>query len=137
MITGGWGAEIGVEMWSPYTGHVCTGPDLPEGRGYHSAGGTALPGSAVQSLSRADLIAAGLVLCGGDSAPTATSCISWAPGTSTWTTYATIQSRKAHMSWVTKTGQLYLLGGNRASGTLSSTEIVGVGPGFSLQRPTE
>ena len=93
---------------------------------------------ALQSvICPADLTAAGLVLCGGESAATATSCISWAPGTSTWTTYATIQSRKAHMSWVTKTGQLYLLGGNRASGTLSSTEIVGVGPGFSLQRPTE
>ena len=126
-------------MWSPYTGHVCTGPDLPEGRGLHSAGGTAARpcSSAVQALSRADFISAGLVLCGGESAATATSCISWAPGTSSWTTYATIQSRKAHMSWVTKTGQLYLLGGNTASGTLSSTEIVGVGPGFSLQRPTE
>ena len=86
------------------------------------------------SFSPADLTSAGIVVCGGWS--TRTSCLVWAPGTSTWTSYATIQSRWSHVSFLTSTGQLVLLGGWDESGGLSSTEIVGVGPGFPLQRPT-
>ena len=59
-----------------------------------------------------------------------TSCISLAPGSSTWTSHSTIQSRWGHVSWLA-TGKLYLIGG---IGT--SSEIVGAGAGFTIQRPT-
>ena len=88
------------------------------------------------SFSPADLTSAGIVVCGGKYRDTRTSCIVWAPGTSTWTSYATIQSRWGHVSWLTSTGQLVIIGGYNGSSRLSSTEIVGVGPGFTLQRPT-
>ena len=84
------------------------------------------------SFSPADLTPAGIVVCGG--IYTRSSCLVWAPGTSNWTSYTTIQSRWAHVSWLTSTGQLVIIGGYNGGIVLSSTEIVGVGPGFALQR---
>ena len=76
----------------------------------------------------------GLVVCGGED--TKTSCISLSPGAHTWTNYGSIKDRTRHVSWTTRTGELYLMGGADDSGELSTTEIVGVGPGFSLVRNT-
>jgi len=123
VITGG-GASLksvvqkSVEVWSPASGHICSGPELPDRRWRHSA----------------DLTPDGIVVCGGQN--TRTSCIVWAPGNSTWTSYVTIQSRSEHETWLTSAGQLVIIGGYNGSSRLSSTEIVGVGPGFTLQRPT-
>ena len=91
---------------------------------------------ALQSfICPADLTAAGLVLCGGYGLP-GTSCQTPAPGSTTWTSHATIQHRREHVTWLTNTNQLYLIGGRDDSGVLSSSEIIRIGPGFSLQRPT-
>jgi hypothetical protein len=131
VLTGGDISDKSVEVWSPDSGHVCSGPNLPDRRRFHSA----------------DFTSAGVVVCGG--LFTRTSCLAWAPGTSTWTHYATIQTKFKHVSWLSSTDQLVLIGGNNGSKDLFSTDIVGVYPGFAfsteivgvypsitLQRPT-
>ena len=137
VITGGGGAlnRKSVEVWSPASGHVCSGPDLPEERTAHSASKTALP-TLHCSFSPVDLTPAGIVVCGRWNRNTQSSCIVWAPGSSTWTLHATIQSRYDHVSWLTSTDQLILIAGvTGGSSDFSPTEIVGVGPGFTLNSP--
>ena len=86
------------------------------------------------SAYHVDITAGGLVLCGGQN--TQTSCITLDPGTKTWSNQANIAKRNRHVSWVTTTGQLYLMGGSSGQDdsdqSLFTTEIVGAGQGFSL-----
>ena len=49
VITGGWGASTSVEVWSPDTGLLCHGPNLPDRRYLHSAGETVLYSAVTQS----------------------------------------------------------------------------------------
>merc|ERR1719427_83013 len=120
VITGGSGAEKSVEVWSPDNGQNCSGPDLPDERVAHSA----------------DLTPAGIVVCGRGNRNTQSSCLVWAPGTSNWTLHATVQSRYDHASWLSSTDQLLLIGGVTGNWSIpfNSTEVVGGGLGFTLQR---
>jgi len=117
LISGGWGGRTSTEIYNPATNTTCPGPDLPDGRFEHIAGVTD----------------AGVILCSGLLTPT--SCLRLAAGNSEWEQFATISARFAHTSWVTSTGKLMLLGGTTdGDNSLTTTEVVGEGPSFSLQR---
>ena len=114
LVTGGYGASETMEAWDAISGKVCRGPDLPDRRYQHTA----------------DLINGSLVICGGEN--TRTNCTyltaeltswSWSNQTSNqiW-----LQNRTSHVSWVNKSGHLYLIGGwnwNRDA-VFNTTEIV-------------
>ena len=89
------------------------------------------PSPALTALCCADLTSAGVILCGGWDTPT--SCLRLAAGNSEWEQFATISARAYHTSWVTSTGKLLLLGG-WDGGYLATTEVVGGGASFTLQR---
>ena len=90
------------------------------------------PSPALTALCCADLTSAGVILCGGWDTPT--SCLRLAAGNSEWEQFATISARWRHTSWVTSTGKLMLLGGYDGGDWLSTTEVVGEGVSFTLQR---
>ena len=91
------------------------------------------PSPALTVLYNADVTDAGVILCGGEY--TLTSCLRLAAGNSEWEQFATISARLAHTSWVTSTGKLMLLGGYDGDyNDLTTTEVVGEGPSFTLQR---
>ena len=90
------------------------------------------PSPALTALCIADVTDAGVILCGG--LYTRTSCLRLAAGNSEWEQFATISARSSHTSWVTSTGRLLLLGGLDGDNRLATTEMVGEGPSFSLQR---
>ena len=91
------------------------------------------PSPALTALYNADVTDAGVILCGGYYSRT--SCLRLAAGNSEWEQFATISARRVHTSWVTSTGKLMLLGGTTdGDNSLTTTEVVGEGPSFSLQR---
>ena len=90
------------------------------------------PSPALTALYNADVTDAGVILCGGYW--TRTSCLRLAAGNSEWEQFATISARRYHTSWVTSTGKLLLLGGIDGDNTLVTTEVVGEGASFTLQR---
>ena len=91
------------------------------------------PSPALTALYNADLTDAGVILCGG--VYTLTSCLRLAAGNSEWEQFATISERYVHTSWVTSTGKLLLLGGwDGGNNRLATTEVVGEGASFRLQR---
>ena len=77
-----------------------------------------------------------MILCGGRKyLTTYTNCLRLAAGASEWEQFATISARQSHTSWVAPSGKLLLLGGEDGNkNLLSSTEVVGEGVFFSLQR---
>ena len=123
LITGGYGNNGGdlqsVEIYNPVTNFICSLPQLPEARYWHTQDG-------------------GLA-CGGSSSNTGTTCVKWSSESGTWTHSHTLsQSRKAHVSWATKDG-VYLMGGSDSSSE-RTTELVkkdgSVENGFSLRFDT-
>ena len=93
------------------------------------------PSPALTALCIADVTSAGVILCGGKVGHT--SCLRLAAGNSEWEQFATISARLAHTSWVTSTGRLLLLGGWDGGNTLATTEVVGGGASFTLQRDAQ
>ena len=91
------------------------------------------PSPALTALYIADVTDAGVILCGGYY--TLTSCLRLAAGNSEWEKFATISARRYHTSWVTSTGSTMLLGGRDGYyNDLATTEVVGEGASFTLQR---
>ena len=143
MIVGGTGQGpvTHVDIFDPALGTVCRGNDLPVHRSAHTAGRSGMVLGTRPACCVSDVTVDGVVLCGGfpiwDSVGAAhTSCSRLAPGAAVWQQdFATISSRLHHTSWVTGEGKIILLGGRDSAGTkLATTEVVGVGPSFPLQR---
>ena len=83
-----------------------------------------------------DVVSKKIIMCGGLSGSSLTSCLEFLPTSSTgsWAHYATLaQGRYAHTSHVFQ-GELLLLGGDVSKGT---TEIIGKGTQYNLQQDTQ
>ena len=117
LVTGGWTTTTlkSAELLDTNGSYLCTLPDIPGGRHYHTQNG--------------------MVSCGGG----------WTPGTcstfsnGTWVTTHTLGGgRIYHSSWTSPQGVL-LMGGSGSSRTTTDllTENGGTTPGFGLNYNTE
>ena len=82
-----------VEIYNPVTNTICSLPELPEARYYHTQDGE--------------------LACGGfgDSSNTWRTCVKWSSESGSWTQSHTLrQERIWHVSWATEDG-VYLMGG--------------------------
>ena len=81
-----------VEIYNPVTNTICSLPELPEARYYHTQDGE--------------------LACGGfgDSSNTWRTCVKWSSESGSWTQSHTLrQERIWHVSWSTEDG-VYLIG---------------------------
>ena len=94
-----------VEIYNPVTNTICSLPELPEARYYHTQDGE--------------------LACGGfgDSSNTFTpyTCVKWSSESGSWTqSHTLLQVRIWHVSWATEDG-VYLMGGAPLRSTQTST----------------
>ena len=115
LVTGGWTTTTlkSAELLDTNGSYLCTLPDIPGGRHYHTQNG--------------------LVSCGGGW--TAGTCSTFSNGT--WVTTHSIGTRIFHSSWTSPQGVL-LMGGSGSSRTTTDllTENGGTTPGFGLNYKT-
>ena len=118
IVTAGYGdtesVKTSVELLSSNGTRLCSLPDLPAERFYHSQ--------------------SGLLTCGGGPTDAKTSCVTFAGGS--WKKSHTLgKPRHDHTAWALPNGAVLLIGGPRDS--VTSTELLtddGVStPSFSLQ----
>jgi len=117
LISGGYGAETSVEVFSP--DYQCVLPSLPDQRSHHTSNN--------------------MTLCGGISYPELTNCITFSSGL--WvTSHAMAEKRVYHTSWnIKEEGKIILMGGGYNGGntteTITEGDYDGV-PGFSMKYNT-
>ena len=107
-----------VEAVSSNGTHLCTLPDLPDPRLYHTMDDH--------------------ILCGGDAKESMSSCIHYVGGL--WTQYRRdLQNkRRYHLSWKREDGQVVLIGGENGESTKTSEVVANSGEqnGFELKYKT-
>ena len=88
------------------------------------------PSPALAAIYNADVTDAGVILCGGSEGPHLHLPHQLPPPGCRELGVGAVR----HTSWVTSTGKLMLLGGLDGDFRLATTEVVGDGPSFTLQR---
>ena len=120
LITGGSDSPIigkSGEIYNSRTNKVCSLPQLPEARDYHTQDGD--------------------LACGGFIYEAYTTCVKWSPVSGTWNKSHTLEDKRlGHVSWATASG-VYLIGGTINPTTTQKMKKDGsVEKGFDLKYKT-